>query len=269
MTEPINKILATTSQAFTTAQQAQARANIGAQKSIAYSYSGQTITGIDGSAVGKISTYGYSGTTITSIDGSAVGDTTTYGYSGDRITSIDGSAVGLSTVSANNGITGNGSSSQPLGVSSSLTFSDSLAKASISPNALRMSGNAATASLNAGTFGILNSSQESVYVYPTAMWFTDSDHSTAEVTKGSIERWNSPPYQIKVYKPTTATQYLSTSDYPKYPAGVDGTFVIVNLGQGPYVTYPDSQGATANVTKNQSAQLIWDSQASSWVKWNN
>ena len=115
MTEPINKILATTSQAFTTSQQAQARANIGAQKSIAYSYSGQAITGIDGSAVGKISTYGYSGNTITSIDGSAVGNTTTYGYSGNTITSIDGSAVGLSTVSANNGITGNGSSSQPPG----------------------------------------------------------------------------------------------------------------------------------------------------------
>lgn len=269
MTEPINKILATTSQAFTTTQQAQARANIDAQKSIAYSYSGQAITGIDGSAVGLSSTYGYSGNTITSIDGSSVGKINSYGYSGDRITSIDGSAVGLSTVYANNGITGNGSSSQPLGVSSSLTFSDSLAKASISPSTLRMSGNSSTAILNAGTFGILNSSQESVYLYPTAMWFTDSKHNTAEVTKGSIERWNSPPYQIKVYKPTTETQYLSTSDYPKYPAGVDGTFVIVNLGQGPYVTYPDSQGATANVPKNQSAQLIWDSQASSWVKFNN
>lgn len=269
MTEPINKILATTSQAFTTAQQAQARTNIDAQKSIAYSYSGQAITGIDGSAVGLSSNYGYSGNTITSIDGSAVGKISTYGYSGDRITSIDGSAVGLSTVSVNNGITGNGSSAQPLGVSSSLTFSDSLAKASISPSTLRMSGDSSTAILNAGTFGIFNSSQESVNLYPNAMWFTDSKHNTAEVTKGSIDRWNSPPYQIKVYKPTTATQYLSTSDYPKYPAGVDGTFVIVNLGQGPYVTYPDSQGATANVPKNQSAQLIWDSQASSWVKWNN
>lgn len=269
MTEPINKILATTSQAFTTAQQAQARTNIDAQKSIAYSYSGQAITGIDGSAVGLSSTYGYSGNTITSIDGSAVGKISTYGYSGDRITSIDSSAVGLNTVSANNGITGNGSSSQPLGVSSSLTFSDSLSKASISPSTLRMSGDSSTAILNAGTFGILNSSQESVYLYSNAMWFTDSKHNTAGVTKGSIDRWNSPPYQIKVYKPTTATQYLSTADYPKYPAGVDGTFVIVNLGQGPYVTYPDSQGATANVPKNQSAQLIWDSQASSWVKWNN
>lgn len=247
MTEPINKILATTSQAFTTAQQAQARANIDAQKSIAYSYSGQTITGIDGSAVGKISTYGYSGNTITS---------------------IDGSAVGLNTVSANNGITGNGSSSQPLGVSTSLTFSGGIYTASISHIALRMTGNSATASLNAGTFGIMKSNQESVYVNPTAMLFTDSAHNTVEVTKGSIERWNAPPYQIKVYKPTTATQYLYTSDYPKYPAGVDGTFVIVNLGQGPNVTYPDSQGATANIPQNHSAQLIWDSQASSWVKWN-
>ena len=269
MTAPINKILATTSQAFTTAQQAQARANIDAQKSIAYSYSGQTITGIDGSAVGKNSTYGYSGNTITSIDGSAVGKISTYGYSGTTITSIDGSAVGLNTVSANNGITGNGSSSQPLGVSSSLTFSSGIYTASISPITLRMSGDTVTASLSAGTFGIMKANRESVYVNATAMLFADSKHNTAEVTKASIERWNAPPYQIKVYKPTTATQYLHTSDYPKYPAGVDGTFVIVNLGSGPYVTYPDSQGATANVPKNQSAQLIWDSQASSWIKWNN
>lgn len=248
MTTPINKILATTSQAFTTAQQAQARTNIDAQKSIAYAYSGDTITSIDGSAVGK---------------------TTTYGYYGNTITSIDGSAVGLNTASANNGITGNGSSAQPLGVSSSLTFSGGIYTASISHIALRMTGNSATASLNAGNFGIMKSNQESVYVNPTAMLFTDSEHNTVEVTKASIERWNSPPYQIKVFKPTTATQYLHTSDYPKYPAGVDGTFVIVNLGNGPYVTYPDSQGATANVPKNQSAQLIWDSQASSWIKLNN
>lgn len=248
MTEPINKVISNLPQAFTTAQQAQARANIGAQKSIAYSYSGSTITGIDGSAVGKINSYGYSGTTITS---------------------IDGSAVGISTASANNGITGNGSSAQPLGISSSLSFTDSLYTASISPNTLRMSANAATASLNAGTFGILKSNQESVYVNATAMWFTDSKHNTAEVTKASIERWNAPPYQIKVYKPTTAIKYLSTSDYPKFPAGVDGTFVIVNLGEGPVITYPDSMGATSTVAKNQSAQLIWDSQASSWIKWNN
>lgn len=269
MTAPINKILATTSQAFTTAQQAQARTNIDAQKSIAYSYSGQTITGIDGSAVGKINSYGYSGDTITSIDGSAVGKINSYGYSGNTITSIDGSAVGLSTVSANNGITGNGSSAQPLGISSSLSFVNGNSATVIAPSMLRMSSNSATANLSVGTLGIFNSTMGGAYLNPTAMWFTDTEHSTAEVTKSAIERWNAPPYQIKVYKPTTAIKYLYTSDYPKFPAGVDGTFVIVNLGEGPYVTYPDSQGATANVPKNQSAQLIWDSQASSWVKWNN
>ena len=53
MSETINKVLASTAQAFTTAEQKQARDNIGAQQSITYSYSGSTITAIDGSAVGQ------------------------------------------------------------------------------------------------------------------------------------------------------------------------------------------------------------------------
>lgn len=73
MTLAINKILASTSQAFTPAEQAQARDNISAQSKLSYAYSGNTITSIDGSAVGKINTYGYSGSTITAIDGSAIG----------------------------------------------------------------------------------------------------------------------------------------------------------------------------------------------------
>lgn len=52
--EPINKVIANLPQAFTTAEQSQARANIDAQKTIAYSYSGDTITAIDGSAVGQV-----------------------------------------------------------------------------------------------------------------------------------------------------------------------------------------------------------------------
>lgn len=52
--EPINKVLASTAQAFTTAEQLQARTNIDAQKTISYSYSGSTITAIDGSAVGQV-----------------------------------------------------------------------------------------------------------------------------------------------------------------------------------------------------------------------
>lgn len=75
MSEQINKVLASTSQAFTTVEQAQARQNIDAQKTIAYS------------------------------------------YDGNRITAIDNSAVGLNAVSANNCISGDGSSGSPLGLS--------------------------------------------------------------------------------------------------------------------------------------------------------
>lgn len=53
MSEQINKVLASTAQAFTTAEQKQARDNISAQAKITYSYSGGTITAIDGSAVGQ------------------------------------------------------------------------------------------------------------------------------------------------------------------------------------------------------------------------
>ena len=53
MSEQINKVLASTAQAFSTAEQKQARDNIDAQQSITYSYSGNTITAIDGSAVGS------------------------------------------------------------------------------------------------------------------------------------------------------------------------------------------------------------------------
>lgn len=53
MSEQINKVLASTAQAFSTAEQKQARDNISAQAKISYSYSGSTITAIDGSAVGN------------------------------------------------------------------------------------------------------------------------------------------------------------------------------------------------------------------------
>lgn len=53
MSEMINKVLASTAQAFSTAEQAQARSNIDAQQSITYSYQNSQITAIDGSAVGQ------------------------------------------------------------------------------------------------------------------------------------------------------------------------------------------------------------------------
>jgi hypothetical protein len=78
-----------------------------------------------------------------------------------------------------------------------------------------------------------------------------------------------PTFNLKVYKPTDANLYLSTSDYPAMPSTADGLLILVNLGSGPNVVYPDSDGATAFLSPHYSAELIWDSNAHSWVRWNN
>jgi len=53
MSEKLNKVIANLPQSFTTAEQKQARDNIGAQKAISYGYSASSITSIDGSSVGN------------------------------------------------------------------------------------------------------------------------------------------------------------------------------------------------------------------------
>lgn len=78
-----------------------------------------------------------------------------------------------------------------------------------------------------------------------------------------------PTFNLKVYKPTDANLYLSTSDYPAMPATADGLLILVNLGSGPNIVYPDTLGATSTIGQNNSAQLIWDSDAHSWIRWNN
>ena len=78
-----------------------------------------------------------------------------------------------------------------------------------------------------------------------------------------------PTFNLKVYKPTDANLYLSTSDYPSMPATADGLLILVNLGSGPNIVYPDTLGATSTIGQHNSAQLIWDSDAHSWVRWNN
>lgn len=82
MSEQINKLLCTTPQSFTTAEQKIGRDNISAQAKITFTYSGSTITGIDGSPVGG----------------------------------------GLGEVYAGNCISGSGTSGSPLGLSSSVSL---------------------------------------------------------------------------------------------------------------------------------------------------
>lgn len=336
MSEQINKILASTSQAFSTAEMKQARDNIGAIGYANLDYSGSAITGIGGSAVGSTGGAVYHDSNMSGSGTSAeplglsdpvvlssVGFTSNYGshlemsasgpnrphldmsaermtlslvgnyycragtaYLGKRIyeypymlTSEDNyakgnvigfyesdsaasilNAQGLYFNQAANGIGGGISRSVYRGNGWNLMFSNE--DGYIKEVELTNSGNRYE---DQG-----NTANQAIYGFGSAL-FTDNTGTTWEkIDADSIRRWNEPsPYQIKVYKPTTASVYLHTSDYPKFPNTADGTFVIVNLGDGPYVTYPDSLGATANVAQNQSAQLIWDSQANRWVHWNN
>lgn len=90
MSEQINKVLASTAQAFTTAEQKQARDNIGAM------------------AAGDMSAY----LPFSAISADA----------GSAITSINGSSVGNFTgVSSNNNVTGNGTSGSPVGLSAQIS----------------------------------------------------------------------------------------------------------------------------------------------------
>ena len=91
MSEQINKVLASTAQAFTTAEQKQARDNIGAMGA------GDMTAYLPFSAI--------------SADASSA------------ITSINGSSVGsFSGVSSNNNVTGNGTSGSPVGLSAQISL---------------------------------------------------------------------------------------------------------------------------------------------------
>lgn len=151
MSEQINKVLASTSQAFTTAEQAQARQNIDAQKTIAYS------------------------------------------YDGTRITAIDNSAVGLNAVSANNCISGDGTSGSPLGLSSRARFENSLSATIIGPNELNVHNHIGTAYLSNSFIRLNNvlNGGTTAYMNATALKFTDSAEQTQQVDASSIQRWNS------------------------------------------------------------------------------
>ncbi len=114
MSEKINKVLASTSQAFSTAEQLQARNNIDAQQTITYSYSGSTITAIDGSAVGS-----QGGMEGIYHDSSLSG-------SGTSGSPLGLSMIPLVTVNHDSNLSGSGVSGSPLGLASTINLTDSL-----------------------------------------------------------------------------------------------------------------------------------------------
>ena len=158
MSTPINKILADRPQNFTTAEQLQARTNIGAQASGDYvssttftAYTATALSGLQadtGAISGVVSAisstyipqsssgmfqpsgdYAYNSSVSSKQEKSAMSAYVPFSAisadSDSAITSINGSSVGKFTgVSAGDNLSGNGTSASPLGLNSSVTLHD-------------------------------------------------------------------------------------------------------------------------------------------------
>ena len=189
MSEQINKVLASTAQAFSTAEQKQARDNIDAQKSITYSYSGSNITAIDGSAIAQ--------------------------------------SGALTFVTHDGNLTGSGTTDSPLGLNSTVSLSSGPYSAEYNTyevnfhndsgyglynyNVMRLSSTAGTETqITDGAIDVDDSGDISISVRPTGILidehngadadltighssivFSERNYASQVVDRSSIERWNS------------------------------------------------------------------------------
>ena len=155
MSEQINKVLASTAQAFTTAEQKQARDNIDAQQSITYSYSGSTITAIDGSAVGNPNS--------------------------------------LSSVVHDSNLSGSGTTASPLGLASEITLSasDLPYTSEITPYSFQMcQTGSATSYFGLNYFYLRDSAGGESYYYTDKATIADSGTCTLSAMPTAVEFFN-------------------------------------------------------------------------------
>lgn len=212
MSEQINKVLADRPQNFTTAEQLQARTNIGAQASGDYvssttftAYSASIATSkLDASASsmfqpsGNYQTagdYAYNSAVSSKQDSSAMSSYVPFSSigadTGSAITSINGSSVGNFTgCSANNNITGNGLPGSPLGLSSEVWFTSYGASARLRYDQLGMytdTGNTYT-EIDRGALhvlqrtGSLDYQAEYGHFYGTGMRYSHSNMSDVQLS---------------------------------------------------------------------------------------
>lgn len=158
MSEQINKVLADRPQSFSSAEQAQARDNIGAMAASASS-------------------------------------------------EFAPASAGFSGVSANNYITGDGTSGSPLGLSSRARFENSLSATIIGPNQLDVHNHIGTSYIGNSFLSlntVLDGGQTS-YMNASALRFTDSAENSEQVDASSIQRWNS-------YSSMSGGKYSASAD---------------------------------------------------------
>lgn len=144
MSEQINKVLADRPQSFSSAEQAQARDNIGAMAASASS-------------------------------------------------EFAPASAGFSGVSANNYITGDGTTGSPIGLSSKVKFETSLSATVIGPNQVDVHNHIGTSYIG-NSFVSLNNvlgGGQTSFMNASSLKFTDSAENTEVVDSSSIQRWNS------------------------------------------------------------------------------
>lgn len=212
MSEQINKVLASTAQSFTTAEQKQARDNIAAQAAGDYvssttftAYTADIATSkLDASASGQFQPsgnyqtagdYAYNSAVSAKQDSSAMSSYVPFSAisadSDSAITSINGSSVGKFTgCSANNNITGNGMPGSPLGLSSEVWFTVYGASARLRYDQLGMyteTGNTYT-EIDRGAVhvlqrtGSLDYQAEYCHIYGTGLRYSHSNMSDVQLS---------------------------------------------------------------------------------------
>lgn len=101
-------------------------------------------------------------------------------------------SAGFSGVSANNGITGSGTTSSPIGLSSKVKFENSLSSTIIGPNQLDIHNHVGTSYLG-GAFMTMNVNYNggaTSYMNVSSLKFTNSANVSEQVDLSSIQRWN-------------------------------------------------------------------------------
>lgn len=158
MSEQINKVLADRPQSFSSAEQAQARDNIGAMAASASS-------------------------------------------------EFAPASAGFSGVSANNCITGDGTTSSPIGLSSKAKFEISWSSTVIGPNQVDVHNHIGTSYMG-GSYLTMNNvlgGGQTSFMNASSLRFTDSAEHSEQVDASSIQRWNS-------YSSVSAGKYSASAD---------------------------------------------------------
>lgn len=274
MSETINKILASTAQSFSNAEKEIARNNIGAMAASAslqvthdstLSGSGTSSSPLGlNSAVTLSSTNPYFGLA------DSTGSAAMYRSSIDlwnSYSSFTGST--FTGCSANNGITGDGTSGSPVGLSSTIRFESGDSANSIGRRGSTVSTTLRTAWYYAAFASFENSNSATANYRASEAQFSDPS-GTEQVDRSSIYRWNHPTYYCIIKTPgANTTQYVTTASYP---TGLTANTRLDILNLGPtaagynYVVYErNSQGATRTLSAGQSGTVWWDANASAWT----